>query len=327
MKERLANYFKAGYPAIAITTSEEKRALVEIEAAAKAADMRVVCWNSVDGATVEGRKMDMYQIEEVCSIDLAENTVLVLEDVHLYPLDQNPPLNRIVKDLVLRCSIQPSTVVFLGESFTPPATFSNFVTMMEFSLPSHSDIEVLLDRVVQTINDASENSSYEPDNRQEIIRAASGMSSVEIENALLLSYIESKKIDPPIVYREKVAAIKRSGLLQLISPDPLGVEGIGGLEYVKEYVGQRRLAFSDAAKEYGLPVPRGVLMCGIPGTGKSLAAKAMGSILGIPTLRLDMGSLFGSLVGDSERRTREALALAEAVSPVVLFVDEINSVS
>jgi SpoVK/Ycf46/Vps4 family AAA+-type ATPase len=139
-----------------------------------------------------------------------------------------------------------------------------------------------------------------------------------------LSVIEKGDFDPVVIYREKTKAVKKSGLLDIAEADPRGLDAIGGLDALKSWIKRRRRVWSDEARAFGLPQPKGILLIGVPGTGKSLSAKSIGTALGVPTLRLDVGSLFNSLVGESEARTRDALKLAEALAPCVLWIDEID---
>ena len=130
-------------------------------------------------------------------------------------------------------------------------------------------------------------------------------------------------IDPTIIAREKANTLKRSGLLEVI-PATTGLEDIGGLLNLKEWLHGRTGAFQSRAKDYGLPAPKGLLIVGLPGTGKSLTAKATASAFGLPLLRLDMGRVFGGVVGQSESNLRSVIATAEAIAPCVLWIDEIE---
>ncbi|HRQ87558.1 MAG TPA: AAA family ATPase, partial [Bacteroidia bacterium] len=147
--------------------------------------------------------------------------------------------------------------------------------------------------------------------------------TLEAENAFALSLIEVGSIEPALVAREKANVLKQGGLLEVIDTDA-SLESIGGLDALKGWLLQRREAFTGRARAYGLPVPKGILVLGVPGTGKSLTAKATASVLGIPLLKLDAGRLFGSLVGQSEANLRSVIQTAEAIAPCVLWIDEIE---
>jgi SpoVK/Ycf46/Vps4 family AAA+-type ATPase len=153
--------------------------------------------------------------------------------------------------------------------------------------------------------------------------AASGLTTIEAENAFALSVIEGKVIAPAIIAREKAQAVKKNGLLEIIETND-SLESIGGLDVLKTWLLKRKDAFGKRAIEYGLPTPKGLLIIGIPGTGKSLTAKATAKVFGVPLLKLDAGRIFAGLVGQSEANLRSVIQMAEAIAPCVLWLDEIE---
>jgi SpoVK/Ycf46/Vps4 family AAA+-type ATPase len=159
--------------------------------------------------------------------------------------------------------------------------------------------------------------------REASLNAAVGLTTVEAENAFALSLVQSGTIRPDLIAGEKARTLKRGGLVEVIEAKT-GLEQVGGLESLKRWLNRRRPAFGSAARSYGLPVPKGVLIVGIPGSGKSLTAKATASALQVPLLRLDMGRVFGGLVGQSEANLRAVIRTAEAIAPCVLWIDEIE---
>jgi SpoVK/Ycf46/Vps4 family AAA+-type ATPase len=156
-----------------------------------------------------------------------------------------------------------------------------------------------------------------------VIDAASGLTTIEAENAFALSVVQSKAIDPVIVAKEKAQAVKKNGLLELIETKET-LDSIGGLDVLKEWLLKRRHAFSQRAIEYGLPTPKGLLILGIAGTGKSLTAKATAKVFGVPLLKLDAGRIFAGLVGQSESNLRAVIQTAEAIAPCCLWIDEVE---
>lgn len=140
---------------------------------------------------------------------------------------------------------------------------------------------------------------------------------------MALSLVETKSLDPARIAREKAQAVKKSGLLELVEDMP-SMSAIGGLDLLKNWLTLRKDAFGRKAQEYGLPTPKGLLIVGVPGTGKSLAAKATASLLGRPLLKLDAGRLYGGLVGQSEGNLRSVIHTCEAIAPCVLWIDEIE---
>ena len=156
-----------------------------------------------------------------------------------------------------------------------------------------------------------------------MIDAASGLTTIKAENAFALSVVQSKTIDPVIVAKEKAQAVKKNGLLELIETKET-LNSIGGLDVLKEWLIKRKHAFSQRAIEYGLPTPKGLLILGIAGTGKSLAAKATAQVFGVPLLKLDAGRIFAGLVGQSESNLRSVIQTAEAIAPCCLWIDEVE---
>ena len=159
--------------------------------------------------------------------------------------------------------------------------------------------------------------------QEALLGAASGLTTIEAENAFALSVVETKALDPVIIAREKAQAVKKSGLLELVETKE-SLDSIGGLDVLKSWLVRRKHAFSQKARDYGLPTPKGLLITGIPGTGKSLTAKATAAVFGTPLLRLDAGRIFGGLVGQSESNIRSVIQTAEAIAPCVLWLDEIE---
>jgi len=153
--------------------------------------------------------------------------------------------------------------------------------------------------------------------------AARGLTTVEAEDIMALSLVTERTLDPTMIAREKAVAIGRDGILELVEPTETA-DDVGGLDNLKGWLTKRRNAFGKEAREYGLPNPKGVLILGIPGTGKSLTAKVASSILGRPILRLDAGRLFAGIVGESEANLRRAVRTAEAIAPCILWIDEIE---
>ena len=153
-----------------------------------------------------------------------------------------------------------------------------------------------------------------------------GLTIMEAEKAFSLAYIESGKLtaqEVPLIIREKENVIKKSGYLEYFHPKE-ELKDVGGLDTLKDWLNKRGRAFDKGAADFGLTYPRGILLLGIPGTGKSLTAKAIGNLWHFPLLRLDMGKIFGGIVGESESNIRGALSIAEAIAPSILWIDEIE---
>jgi len=320
VKQRLVNYFKASFPGLAIQTTEEPRVLADIIEAAKVVKRDVVIWSATEGLKQLLPNPKEYQ-DTKDPVDAfkqrLKNTVYIFRDLNTWPFDRDPILARSLKDLLTWAPIEGACVVITGSEFKSHASFEKLVTVMDYSLPGPDDLEKIALGIAESCGKKIESG-------QDVIRAMGGLSTSEAENALALSVIETNRFDPAVIYREKVQAVRKTNLLDIVEADPRGLEAVGGLSELKGWIVKRRRAYTPEAEKFGLPAPKGVLLVGVPGTGKSLSAKAIGTALGVPTVKLDVGNLFNSLVGESEARTRDALKLAEAMSPCVLWIDEID---
>lgn len=326
MKARLANYFKAGYPAIAIQTTEEARAMGDIIEAAKTAGNKeaFLAWSAVEG-TVQtsprpGKIGDTEDLLAACNKVRVPNAVYVMRDVSGWPFDRDPVIARAFRDLVAWGPENGSCVVVVEPSFKPHPTVEKMFVLLDYPLPDADTFRQMWENIGK-LSGVKMNGDGEA-----VVRALGGLSTTEAENALSLSIVETGKFDADVIYREKVAGVKRSGLLEIVDPDPRGIDAIGGLDLLKAWMRERAEMFNrwkDAEQE-GLPSMKGVLLVGPPGTGKSLTAKCCGTILRVPMLRWDVASTFASLVGETERRTRETLMLADAMAPCGLWLDEVD---
>jgi len=162
-----------------------------------------------------------------------------------------------------------------------------------------------------------------PEERERVIDAAVGLTANEAENVFARSLVERKKFDVDIILTEKEQIIRKSGILEYYRQDE-SMGDVGGLEVLKEWVRKRGHAAGQKAREFGLPAPRGILMLGVQGCGKSLSCKAVAAQLELPLLRLDVGKVFGGFVGQSEENMRRAIRMAESVAPAVLWLDELE---
>jgi SpoVK/Ycf46/Vps4 family AAA+-type ATPase len=211
-------------------------------------------------------------------------------------------------------------LVILSDQLRLPTELREETTIVDFDLPSIEEISLLVNNLVGTKLKVS------PDEREQLLKALTGLTRCRIARVLAKCLARSGKVDESaigVVIEEKRQTIRETGILEFI-PHQSGLESVGGLENLKAWVKLRSHSFTDAAREYGLPSPKGVLLAGIQGTGKSLSAKTIAAEWKLPLLRLDVGRLFGGIVGESESRVRQVIKLAEAISPVVLFIDEIE---
>jgi ATP-dependent 26S proteasome regulatory subunit len=323
MRTQITNYVRAGYAGIYLVSHEEARVEGELKAVAQTLKYHLHAWSATQGLvdTESGSvKPANDPLEAITAIgELPENSIVLLRDFHMFLQDGNPVLIRAVKDELLASKAKGRCLVVLGCRQVLPPELEREMVVLDYQLPDKDQLGVVLDAICES----AKLKPVKGDDRDLVLDAATGLTSTEAENAYALAVIESKKVDPGIVAREKAATVKKNGILEIVQVKET-LNDIGGLDVLKGWLIQRKDAFSQRAREYGLPSPKGLLIVGIPGTGKSLTAKATAAVLGCPLLKLDAGRLFGGLVGQSEANLRAALNTAEAISKCCLWVDEID---
>lgn len=323
MRTQIMNYVRAGYPGIYLVSHEESRVEGELKAVAQALKYHLHAWSSTEGLidTEDGSvKQANDPMEAIAAVgELGEQVIVLLRDFHMFLQDSNPVLIRAVKDELARGKTKGRCLIILGCRQVLPPELEREIVVLDYCLPDKDQLGMVLDGIC----DSAKLKKLKSDDRDLVLDSASGLTSTEAENAFALSVVECKRIDPIVVAREKAATVKKNGVLEIITVKET-LNDIGGLDVLKGWLVQRKEAYSQRAQEYGLPSPKGLLIVGIPGTGKSLTAKATASILGRPLLKLDAGRLFGGLVGQSESNLRAALNTAEAIAPCVLWIDEIE---
>jgi SpoVK/Ycf46/Vps4 family AAA+-type ATPase len=324
MRGRIINYIRAGYPGLYLVSHEEQRIDGDMKVIATELKYNLVFWSAVDGLVQTAAKGTTPTANEpmealIAIQELPDKAIILLRDFHLFLMDPNPVLIRQLKDVLQRAKTQNKTLIVTGCRLCLPPELERELTVVEFTLPGKEQ----LGQVLNGICESAQLQPAEGDERDQVLDAACGLTTIEAENAFALSVVECKAINRNVVAREKAHAIKKNGLLEIIETTE-SLDSIGGLELLKEWLLQRKDAFSKRAVAYGLPTPKGVLILGIPGTGKSLTAKATSKIFGMPLLKLDAGRIFAGLVGQSESNLRSVIQTAEAIAPAVLWIDEIE---
>jgi len=206
-----------------------------------------------------------------------------------------------------------------------PVELEKEIVVIDYSLPNLSE----LDQVLTQQLEQNRSRKLSKEVREKLLKAALGLTKDEAEKVYRKAYVKSGKLtesEIDIILSEKKQLIRRNGILEYIEEDEtITIEGVGGLEELKRWLIQRSNAFTEKAREYRLPQPKGMLILGVPGCGKSLIAKTTARLWSLPLLRLDMGRVYdGSMVGRSEANLRNALKTAESISPVILFIDELD---
>jgi AAA+ superfamily predicted ATPase len=323
MREKLIRYIRAGYAGLYLVSHEEQRVEAEFKAVAEALDYRLFAWSVTAGLidTKDGASRGAQEPMEALGAlaQLPENSITLLRDFHVFFDDPNPVLIRQLKDQIRGGKTNGKTVAVLGCRLKLPPELEREFTVVDFALPGEAELREVLSGILES----TEKPQPGPDATAALIDAARGLTTSEAEDAFALTVVETGNLTPAVVAREKAQAVKKNGLLELVEKAET-LDAIGGLELLKEWLLKRREAFAPRAVEYGLPSPKGLLIVGIPGCGKSLTAKATASVFGVPLLRLDAGRIFAGLVGQSESNLRSVIQTAEAIAPCVLWIDELE---
>ncbi len=322
---------RARYALIYLVTWEEQRVHEMLEELARAQGKQLIEWSIHRGLRhASGRAAPLEAIvDPVKAIDaigkLAEPSLVVLKDFH--PFLDEPKVVRAVRELgdLLKGSF--STVVFLSPTLKIPVELEKDISVLDVPLPGFNDLRLLLREIIQVVR-ANHRATIELTNEdaEALIRAAQGLTLTEAENAFAKAIANDGKLnadDINLVLDEKKQILRKSGLIEYISTDET-MGSVGGLEYLKAWLDRRNGAFSDEARKFGLPQPKGLLLLGVQGCGKSLTAKAIASRWRLPLVRLDMGRIFAGFIGSSEENVRKAIRIAEGVAPCVLWIDEIE---
>lgn len=323
MRQKIINYVRAGYPGLFIVSHEESRVEAELKAVADQLGYGLHAWSTTEGLVEVGNgniQSANDPLEAVWAAnELPDNTLIVFRDIHLFLEDANPMFIRTIKEALRTAKTRGKTFIFLGCRQVLPPELEREITVLDFALPDKPALGVVLDGICESASlDKPEDGE-----RDLLLDAASGLTTTEAENAYALSVVEVGNVHPGIVAREKAATVKKGGLLEIYDSGE-SLDDIGGLDVLKDWLLKRKDAFSQQAVEYGLPSPKGLLIIGIPGTGKSLTAKAVATVFQRPLLKLDAGRLYGGLVGQSEGNLRSVIETAEAIAPCVLWLDEIE---
>ena len=338
-EEKLANLINAGFPYVYIPSYEEERVLSAVNRVVDSRDLvrnprKVMTWAQTDGIQcADSKGPDRSTQAPMAALEYigkySEPAVFILKDFHVYfgPDRQTRPdysLIRKLRDILPNLKMNRKTVIFLSPQLVIPHDMEKDLSVLEFCLPDAVEIERMLDDLTAGLQPSSIRLNH--DEKKQLVRAALGLTLQEAENAFCRAIVQTRGLDKSaisIIYDEKNQVVRKTGVLEFVKSD-LSIDDIGGLENLKKWLIKRNNTWQDRAKKYNLPAPKGVLITGVPGCGKSLTAKAMSTIWGLPLLKLDMGKIFGGIVGSSEENMRKAIATAEAVAPSILWVDEIE---
>ncbi|MBE9189859.1 AAA family ATPase [Gloeocapsopsis crepidinum LEGE 06123] len=317
---------RARYSLVYIPTFEEERVELAVrEVAQRQGNRAIYTWDFVDGYTSNpndtgfGRRNPLQALELIEKLPVSAPAVFILRDFHRFLEDVS--VCRKLRNLAKLLKSQPKNIVILSPKVAIPEDLSEVLTVLEFPLPAAPEIKAEIERLL-----AATGQSLTGKVLDELVRSCQGLSMERIRRVLARAIATHGQIQPEdveLVLQEKRQTIRQTQILDFY-PATEKISDIGGLDNLKDWLLRRGGAFTERARSYGLPHPRGLLLVGIQGTGKSLTAKAIAHHWHLPLLRLDVGRLFGGLVGESESRTRQMIQVAEALSPCILWIDEID---
>ena len=325
-KDELTLFLKARYPIIYVNTIEEDRVEYVIRKNVKTnLNRSIYSWDFVDGYTNNPNNEGFAKRNPLQALELIERlnaetpALFLLKDFNKFLTDLS--ISRKLRNISRILKLQPKTIIIIGSELNIPKELQDLITILEFQLPLEEEINQELDRLINSLNITVELTLFE-----NLSRACQGLSLERIRRVLSKIIATYKTIDDTsisVLLNEKKQIISQTEILEYWSVNDK-MTNLGGLDNLKDWLKKRRTAFSIQAANYGLPTPRGLLLVGIQGTGKSLTAKAIANEWQLSLLKLDVGKLFGGIVGESESRLRQMINVAETISPCILWIDEID---
>ncbi len=324
--EKLDIYLRARFTLIALVTSEEERALETVKAVCERTSRPCFTWDAADGfLALVGTASPPSARDPLTALEQVEKSndaaLFILKDFHEFW--NEPRVKRKVRNLAQRLKFTRKTILVTLPSAKIPDELKDETVIMDFPTAGASELESTLGNLTKT---PGVKVNLTPLGRDKLVQAAIGLTVAQAQRTFAKAIVQDGELDDQdidLVTEEKKQIIRESEALEFYSVTETP-DDVGGLEVLKQWLRLRERAFTQEARAYGLPAPKGIALIGIPGTGKSLTAKMIGGLWRLPLLRLDLGALFGSLVGESEERARRALRLAETVAPCVIWLDEVE---
>jgi SpoVK/Ycf46/Vps4 family AAA+-type ATPase len=333
MQEELSILIQSQYPLIYMVTSEEDRAEQAIMSIASRDHFqrRVFSWTLTRGVVEYGVAGSTPQQGTIppqqalaFAIQQRDPGIFVFKDLHPFlKHDGSADVIRWLRDTVASFKDSQKTIILMSPVQEVPIELEKEVVVVDFALPTMAQLDDVLSAQLAAIRGPK----LTTEGREKLLKAALGLTRDEAQKVYRKAFVTSGRLteqEVDVVLSEKKQLIRRNGILEYIEEDET-LDSVGGLDELKHWLHQRSNAFTERAREYGLPQPKGMLILGVPGCGKSLIAKTTARLWGLPLLRLDLGRVYdGSTVGKSEANLRSALKTAESISPAILFIDELD---
>jgi ATPase family associated with various cellular activities (AAA)/AAA+ lid domain len=327
---------RAKYPLIYVLSWEERRVLAMLSEIAARRKKRLFTWTVTEGIvavdTLRPTPIDPNATTPLKALEYVEQSrdaaIFCLKDLHFFIQDtrlmDTIVLIRKLRDIVQPLKESEKTVILLSPVLHYPVELEKDITVFDCSLPTREELSDALDRILRSVQERGDlRLELDDVSRERVLKAAQGLTASESENVFAKSLVETRRLDLGVIIAEKKRLIRKSRVLEYYDASE-DMAYVGGMADLKVWLRTRSLAFSERARRFGLPEPRGLLLLGVQGGGKSLVAKSVAGLWKLPLLRLDMGKVFSEMVGSSEQNIRVALQLAESVSPCVLWLDELE---
>jgi ATP-dependent 26S proteasome regulatory subunit len=329
---------RSRYPLLYLITHEERRLEARLAGLAKAQKKPFYVWTATTGMQAGGDVslgLSDTGVEDKSLVDPAEAVqrirtqgetgIYLLKDFH--PFLDDPHVVRRLRDACTDLQNSYKTILISAPTLNLPCELEKDVNIIDIPLPDFPELFEILKGVCDHVAAKDPNVvKLSADDARLLVRAAQGLTSTEAENVFAKAVVQDSVLDVrdvELVLAEKSQIVRKSGILEFY-PSNYQMAQVGGLSNLKHWLEVRSEGYTDGAASFGLPAPKGMLLLGAPGTGKSLTAKAIASTWKMPLLRLDFGKIFSGIVGSSEENMRKALKIAEGVAPAVLWIDEIE---
>jgi SpoVK/Ycf46/Vps4 family AAA+-type ATPase len=328
-REELEYLVRAGYALIYLVSPEEERVEAAVREIAKKRGRKLIAWSITEGfVSLDGGSSYQDIKDPLRALDFVLNfeddVICILRDFH--PFLKDPSIVRRLRDLNrdFKESDYQQHLVLLSPTYSAPLEIEKDLAVVDYDLPGREELEEIVWEVAQNVPE-SVKLAVRTDSllRESVVEAALGLTAEEARSVFSKSLVKTTRFDLSTILAEKKGIIRKSGILEFYQTDD-SFSDVGGLGVLKNWLKLRKAAFRKDAREFGLPAPKGLLLVGVPGCGKSLVAKAIGAVWHMPLLRLDVGKIMGSLVGSSEENMRKAIKTAEAVAPAILWLDELE---
>jgi len=355
--EEIASLIRGRVPIIWVLTHEETRFIHDFEERiGKALNRKIWLWSSWQGLVpndqanaslrATGDEKDTHNPQKALSRIVAHNPptgedahsglIYIMRDFHTVMTE---PIPRQIRDMYDHLSNNIKTMIIVspmlahGASGQQPGispTLEKQISVVSYELPTRDMIRSEINTIISAMKESTKSGKpshlhleYSEEELESFARALQGLTHTEIINSVASCFTHMNKLDVNKLLSDKRQLIRKSDILEYIDT-PVGMEDVGGLDIAKQYLGMYARAHTDEAREYGVEPLKGIILTGVPGSGKSLLAKVTGKLWMLPLLRLDVGKVMGSLVGSSEARMRDVIAMAQAMSPCLLWLDEVE---